>query len=120
MTSKEIDKLTIKECKSIIKDFYKNPAINMYFSLVKQLDSISSQIEDLSIDVDDEEDGDKIDILFKWAEKGAKFYDTVKTLQKGIDLKTLREEKEKRLGAKTASPEFYAKQRSKKNNAKTN
>lgn len=115
MTEKEINGLTEKECKDILRQFYKNPAVNMYFSLVKQLDDISSQIEDLELRVGDEDDSDKIDILFKWAEKGSKFYETVKTLQKNIDQTTLRKEREKRLGAKVGSPEYYAKKKKEKN-----
>jgi len=111
MTDKEINALSEKECKSILRQFYKNPAVNMYFSLVKQLDDISEQIENLKVTVGDEDDSDKIDIMFKWAEKGAKFYETVKTLQKNIDQTTLKKEREKRLGAKVGSPEYYAKKK---------
>lgn len=107
MTESEIDDLNEKEAKQKLKSFFKHPAVDIYFSVKSQMESMAAQIERLDVDITDKENKHVTDVIMEFANKGAQISETMTKLRSQIDAETFLKEKQKRLQPKRDSPEYY-------------
>lgn len=101
MKAEEIDGLTEEEAKDRLKKFYQSPYIAPYFSVAKQLEKLSEEIENADISIEEK----TFDSFIKWGEKSLIISDNLQVIQSKIDADVLAGEKEKRLSAKSGSVE---------------
>jgi hypothetical protein len=104
-----IDKLDLPEAKRILKKVFDSPLLNVYISMKKQVDDITSQIENTPIVFG--QDSDEFNEFIKWGDKVQKLTDLIYDLEKKIDPTELARAKRARLKPSELKPEFYAQQR---------
>lgn len=104
MTQKEIDRLSLKDCREIISNFYKDHNINMYFAISKQADKLMKEMEEAPVSLND----DNIRDIVAISEKMGKISEILDKIKAKIDTKTFLAEKKKRIEAKEATLEYLA------------
>ena len=115
MTDSEIDDLTLGEARLKLKSFFKHPAVDIYFSVKAQMESMAAQIEGINVYVTDKENKHVTDVIMEFAKRGAEISKTMTELRSQIDAETFLKEKQKRLKPRRDSVEHYVLKRKKEN-----
>lgn len=105
MKAVDIDRLTEKEAKSILKDFYNSPYCDIYFSIKTQISKLSKEIE--STDIDFKEDSAPFKNFIIWGKESMNLTNNLENILAKIDTTILREQEAQRLSAEEGSLESY-------------
>jgi hypothetical protein len=103
MTRKDLQGKTKEELIDIVERIYSSPYLGIYFSIQNQLDKLAKEIEYAPITIEER----TFDSFLKWGEKSLVIADNLQAIIAKIDSDTLTAEKDKRLKAKTGSPESF-------------
>jgi hypothetical protein len=109
MKSEEIDKLTEREAKDLLQEFYNSPYCDIYFSIKGQIKKLSKDIENTSIDFI--EDSAPFKNFIIWGEKSLTLANNLEQILSKIDKSILQEQQDKRLAADEGSVESYISKR---------
>lgn len=103
MTRKDLQGKTKDELIEIVEKIYQSPYLGIYFSIQSQLDKLATEIEGAPITIEEK----TFDSFLKWGEKSLIIADNLQSILAKIDVDILVAEKEKRLQAKSGSPEAF-------------
>lgn len=105
MKAKEIDSLTEREAKELLKEFYNSPYIGIYFSIKTQVDRLAKDIETTSIDF--KEDSAPFKNFMTWTKESLTVTTNLEQILSKIDKTILSEQLERRTKAEDGSVESY-------------
>lgn len=105
MKAEEIDKLTEKEAKKLLKEFYNSPYCDVYFSIKTQIKKLSKEIE--NADIDFKEDSAPFKNFVTWSKDSLTITSNLEQILAKIDKSILQEQQDKRVMAEDGSVESY-------------
>ena len=105
MKAEQIDKLTEKEAKNLLKEFYNSPYCDVYFSIKNQIRKLAKEIEKAEIDF--KEDSAPFKNFVTWSKESLTITSNLEQILSKIDKSILKEQQEERVKAVAGSVESY-------------
>lgn len=105
MNLRDIESLTEREAKDLLREFYNSPYCDVYFSIKSQIQKLSKEIETAEIDF--KEDSAPFKNFVTWSEKALTITSNLEQILAKIDKSILQEQQEQRTKAEEGTVESY-------------